>query len=226
VLLRWQFETHDRSEDDDGGLRGATASVSGHDVYGVLRGESGLHRVQRVPATEKLGRVHTSTAVVVVLPEAEQTTATVLRDEDIIIETMRARGAGGQHVNTTDSAVRLTHKPTGIKVQCQAERSQVINRERAMQQLTARVAAQEEAERRAKAQELRDEVDSTGGRSERIRTYNWADDRITDHRISSSKFGIPKMMQGELLGELAEELGTHMRWRRREAFLRGLASEK
>ena len=222
---RWQFQLHDRSEMDSGGLRDATASVLGHDVYGALRFESGVHRVQRVPATEKLGRVHTSTAVVVVLPAADEDSSsseTVLNPADLVIETMRASGAGGQHVNTTDSAVRMTHKPTGLRVQCQNERSQHQNRATALRLLAARVAAHEEAKRREAEQSMRDEVESLGMRSERIRTYNWADDRVTDHRIGVSKFGIPRMMAGEALGELTAELQTQLRLRRREAFLKSL----
>ena len=219
-LQRWQFEVHEYNEMDGGGLRDATASINGVDVYGMLRFESGVHRVQRIPATENLGRVHTSTAVVMVLPAADERGAGIeLRESEIVVETMRASGSGGQHVNTTDSAVRLTHKPTNIRVYCANERSQHQNKATAMKVLQARVQAHFDAIEREKSQAQRDEVDTGGTRSERIRTYNWADDRVTDHRVNVSKFGIDKMMIGELLEELTGDLGAQMRLLRRQAFL-------
>ena len=226
-LQSWRFEVLEHAEMDGGGLRDATATVDGVDAYGLLRFESGVHRVQRVPATESLGRVHTSTAVVVVLPAADdKADGLVLRDADVIVDTMRAGGAGGQQVNTTDSAVRLTHKETGIKVGPIAnERSQHQNKASAFKLLTARVQAHFDAIEAEKNKAARDEVESGGSRSERIRTYNWADDRITDHRIGLSLFGIDKMLNGELLGEMTDELGAQMRLRRREAFLRRLDAE-
>ena len=228
-LQRWQFQLHDKSEFEYGGLRDATASIIGADVYGILRAESGVHRVQRVPATESLGRVHTSTASVIVLPAADESGSgsgsggsEEIKEADLVVETFRAGGAGGQHVNTTDSAVRITHKPTGIKVNCQNERSQHQNRASAMRILAARIEAHEAEKRREENNAMRAEVETGGTRSERIRTYNFADDRVTDHRISTSLFGLPRMMEGELLGELSHELAVWQRLKRREAFLRSL----
>lgn len=226
-LQRWRFQVHDRADLDQGGMRDATASIQGHNVYGTLRYESGVHRVQRVPATESLGRVHTSTAVVVVLPDSEPTdgSAAEVHEADVAVETFRASGAGGQHVNTTDSAVRLTHKPTGIKVSCQNERSQHMNKATAFKLLRARVAAREAELAREQRDALRADVDSVGLRSERIRTYNYSDDRVSDHRLRGAKHGIPRMLEGELLEEIAEELAEAARLERTESFLRSVEAE-
>ena len=220
---QWRFQILDQSLNDAGGTREATASVTGIGVYGALRTENGVHRVQRVPATEGLGRVHTSTAVVVVLPAAEDGGDGVeLRAEDIDVDVFRAGGAGGQHVNTTESAVRLTHRPTGIKVSCQNERSQHMNKATAMKVLRARVEDHERQRTQDERDSLRATVASTGARSERIRTYNFADDRITDHRLNESKFGLPRMLDGDLLGEFVDELAFQASIRRRERFIAGL----
>ncbi|KAL1511564.1 hypothetical protein AB1Y20_006358 [Prymnesium parvum] len=198
----WELEEHERSEftAGGGGVREAIAVLRGDGVHRALRGESGVHRVQRVPATESLGRVHTSTATVVVLPVRED--VKVEMDEaDVIVETYRSSGAGGQHVNTTDSAVRLTHKPTGIKVACQDERSQHQNKATAFRRLEQRIAAMQADQQQQEQQALRSSQSGTGARSERIRTYNFHDDRVTDHRLGLSRFGMPRMLEGDLLDE-------------------------
>jgi peptide chain release factor 1 len=202
----WRFESLSHSAFEHGGCREATVSISGAGVYSALRGENGTHRVQRVPATESLGRVHTSTAVVAVLPELGTSEVPELNEADVVVEVMRAGGAGGQHVNTTESAVRLTHTPTGIKAYSQNERSQHSNRATAFKLLAARIAAYQEEKRREEMQAARGEQVGTGGRAERIRTYNFSDDRITDHRIGSSKFGMPAMLTGELIDDFGAEL--------------------
>ena len=224
---RWRFELLDSNESDVGGIKDATATISGDGAYGFLKFESGVHRVQRVPATESQGRVHTSTIIVLALPAPDENTTSelVIPESEIQVDTYRSGGKGGQSVNTTDSAVRLTHKPTGIKVAIQNERSQHANKRTALQILTARVADHYESIARAETDKARQEVDSTGSRSERIRTYNWADDRVTDHRLSGSKFGIPRMMEGELLEELAADLKAQLTLQRRDAFVKKLNAE-
>ena len=164
--------------------------------------------------------MHTSTAVVVVLPEVA-TESSELRDADVQVDVYRASGAGGQHVNTTESAVRLTHTPTGIKVSCQSERSQHQNKATAMRVLRARLAAHDEEVRKAEHDAVRGEQASTGARSERIRTYNFPDDRVTDHRLDGSKFGLPRMLTtAETLDELVEDLREQQRAARLEEFLK------
>ena len=222
----WQCEVRNQSLFEGGGVREATLNLRGDGVYAGLRGESGVHRVQRVPDTEKLGRVHTSTAVVMVLPEAEEADEVELADADFTMETFRSGGSGGQSVNTTDSAVRLTHTATGIKVACQDERSQHQNKARALQMLRSKLLAIAEEKRQAEQSAARGEVASTGGRSERIRTYNFADDRVTDHRLGVSKFGMPRMLEtAELLQELIDDLRAREASERLEAFLREVGSD-
>ncbi|EOD13833.1 mitochondrial translational release factor [Emiliania huxleyi CCMP1516] len=202
----WRFSLLSHSAFEYGGCREASASVTGEGVFSALRSESGTHRVQRIPETESQGRVHTSTAVVAVMPEYEAAEVPELT-EARRRRVMRAGGAGGQHVNTTESAVRLTHTPTGIKAFSQNERSQHSNRATAMKMLAARVKAHEEEKRRAEQQAARG-APASGGRSERVRTYNFADDRVTDHRINCSKFGLAGMFAGELIDEFGAELAA------------------
>jgi peptide chain release factor 1 len=192
----WRFEVLDYDEGELGGVKGATAGIEGRGVFAKLKFESGVHRVQRVPATESQGRIHTSTVTVAVLPEAEEVDVQV-NEGDLRIDTYRASGAGGQHVNKTDSAVRITHLPTGIVVAMQEEKSQHKNRAKAMKVLRARLY---DAERTrlssARAADRKGQV-GTGDRSERIRTYNFPQGRVTDHRIGLTIHKIDRVMLGE-----------------------------
>jgi peptide chain release factor 1 len=192
----WRVETVSASEGDAGGFKEIIAAVSGKGVFAHLKFESGVHRVQRVPATEAQGRIHTSAATVAVLPEAEEVDIEI-RPEDIRIDTMRASGAGGQHVNTTDSAVRITHLPTGIMV-VQAEKSQHQNRARAMQILRAKLYDMERTRAAEERSESRKLQVGSGDRSERIRTYNFPQGRLTDHRINLTLYKLDRVMEGEL----------------------------
>jgi len=192
----WKVDIDSFSEGEAGGYKEIIASVTGRGVFSRLKFESGAHRVQRVPETEAGGRIHTSAATVAVLPEAEEIDIEI-KPEDIRIDTMRASGAGGQHVNTTDSAVRITHLPTGIMV-VQAEKSQHQNRARAMQILRARLYDMQRQEAdAARAGERKSQVGS-GDRSERIRTYNFPQGRVTDHRINLTLYKLEKVLEGEL----------------------------
>jgi len=202
----WSVNVLSASESEIGGYREVIASISGKGVYARMKYESGVHRVQRVPETESGGRIHTSAATVAVLPEAEDIDIEV-RNEDLRIDTMRASGAGGQHVNTTDSAVRITHLPTGIVV-TSSEKSQHQNRARAMQVLRARLFDEErQRSEQARAAERKDQVGS-GDRSQRIRTYNFPQGRVTDHRIGLTLHKLPQVLAGEGLDEIIDALVT------------------
>ncbi len=201
----WRWELMEMSETGIGGCKEAVAAISGRGVFSRLKFESGVHRVQRVPATEAGGRIHTSAATVAVLPEAEEVDVEV-EDKDLRIDVFRSQGAGGQHVNTTDSAVRITHLPTGIVVSCQDEKSQHKNKAKAMKILRARLyEAQREALDSERAASRKSQVGS-GDRSERIRTYNFPQGRVTDHRINLTLYKIDKVMVGEALDEIVEAL--------------------
>ncbi|EFG36700.1 peptide chain release factor 1 [Brucella sp. NVSL 07-0026] len=199
----WRVELVSASEGDAGGYKEIIATVSGKGVFSKLKFESGVHRVQRVPETEAGGRIHTSAATVAVLPEAEDIDIEI-RNEDIRIDTMRASGAGGQHVNTTDSAVRITHIPTGIMV-VQAEKSQHQNRARAMQILRARLYDMERQKAESERSQARRSQVGSGDRSERIRTYNFPQGRVTDHRINLTLYKLDRVMEGDL-DELVDAL--------------------
>lgn len=193
----WRFTTLDYDEGELGGVKGATAGIEGAGVFARLKFESGVHRVQRVPATETQGRIHTSTVTVAVLPEAEEVDVRI-EEKDLRVDTYRASGAGGQHVNKTDSAVRITHIPTGIAVAMQEEKSQHKNRAKAMKVLRARIFdAERQAADSARAADRRSQV-GTGDRSERIRTYNFPQGRVTDHRIHLTLHKIERVMLGEM----------------------------
>ena len=218
----WKYELLDLSDSDLGGIKEAVFSLSGDDVFSRMKFESGVHRVQRVPATEAAGRIHTSTITISVLPEAEDVDEVQVRTEDLRIDTYRSSGAGGQYVNRTDSAVRITHLPTGLVVASQQERSQIRNREVAMRILKARlfeVKQRAEAERQAASK--RSQV-GTGDRSERIRTYNFPQNRVTDHRFSVSMHDLPRLMEGDLDSILDQILDIEGR-RRIESLLGSVA---
>ena len=194
----WSVEVLSERSGEHGGFKEVISRVVGQDVYSHLKFESGAHRVQRVPETESQGRIHTSACTVAVLPEIEEVDSIDIRKEDLRVDTFRSSGAGGQHVNTTDSAVRLTHLPTGIVVECQDERSQHKNRARAMSLLQAKLlSAEQESQRASQASERRSLVGS-GDRSERIRTYNFPQGRITDHRINLTLYKLDEVVSGDL----------------------------
>ena len=193
----WNTEMLSLTEGSVGGIKEASVQIRGEQVYGILKFESGVHRVQRVPATESQGRVHTSAATVAVLPEADELDVQI-RDVDIRKDTFRSSGAGGQHVNKTESGVRLTHFPTGIVVECQDGRSQHQNYDRALTVLRARIWDKARAERDAAVAEHRKSLVSTGDRSAKIRTYNFPQSRVTDHRIGLTVYNLPDVMNGDL----------------------------
>jgi peptide chain release factor 1 len=195
---RWKVEIVSASPSDLGGYKEMIARIAGNGVYAKLKFESGGHRVQRVPATEAQGRIHTSACTVAVLPEADPVADVSINPADLRIDTFRASGAGGQHVNKTDSAVRITHLPTGIVVECQDDRSQHRNRAQAMSVLASRIVEKERQERQQKEAAQRKSLIGSGDRSERIRTYNFPQGRVTDHRINLTLYKIDAIMDGDL----------------------------
>ncbi|MCC6598301.1 MAG: peptide chain release factor 1 [Alphaproteobacteria bacterium] len=205
ALHGWKLEVLAASESDLGGYKEIVAEVSGKNVFSRLKYESGTHRVQRVPKTESGGRIHTSAATVAVLPEAQEVDVDI-QDKDLRIDTYRSQGAGGQHVNTTDSAVRITHIPTGVVVEMQDERSQHKNKAKAMKMLATRIYDQQRAKlHEERAQDRRSQVGS-GDRSERIRTYNFPQGRVSEHRITLTLYRLEEVMRGEALDEIIEAL--------------------
>ncbi|HWM61826.1 MAG TPA: peptide chain release factor 1 [Rhizomicrobium sp.] len=204
-LQDWKTEVLSLSESDLGGFKDATLEVVGRGVYAKLKFESGVHRVQRVPATETQGRIHTSAATVAVLPEAEDVDI-VIHDKDLRIDTYRAQGAGGQHVNKTDSAVRITHLPTNTVVAMQEEKSQHKNKAKAMTMLKAKIYDAERKRVDAERASERKSLVGSGDRSERIRTYNFPQGRVTDHRINLTLYNLSRIMSGDGLGEIVDAL--------------------
>jgi peptide chain release factor 1 len=205
---RWKVEVVSQNESDLGGYREVICRIEGQGAYSKLKFESGGHRVQRVPATEAQGRIHTSACTVAVMPEADELAAIQINPSDLRIDTFRASGAGGQHINKTDSAVRITHIPSGLVVECQDDRSQHRNKAQAMSVLAARLADMQEREQQQQIASTRKSLVGSGDRSERIRTYNFPQGRVTDHRINLTLYKLAMVMDGdldELIGALTAE---------------------
>jgi len=203
----WQVELISESPSELGGYKEVIARIVGQGAFSRLKFESGGHRVQRVPETEAQGRIHTSACTVAVLPEADAINEVVLNPAELRVDTFRASGAGGQHVNKTDSAIRVTHLPTGIVVECQDSRSQHKNREKALSVLAARIRDKQMSEQQAKTASTRKSLIGSGDRSQRIRTYNFPQGRVTDHRINLTLYKIERIMDGEL-DELLDALAS------------------
>jgi len=216
----WQLELISASHGEHGGFKEIIARISGNAVYSQLKFESGAHRVQRVPETESQGRVHTSACTVAIMPEVEEIESIEINPDDLRIDTYRSSGAGGQHVNKTDSAIRITHIPTGVVVECQDERSQHKNRSKAMSLLKTRLLDAEQSKQKKEQAQTRKSLVGSGDRSERIRTYNYPQGRLTDHRINLTIYQLTDVMEGNLSliidalkreyhAELLAELGRH-----------------
>tara|TARA_R110000824_G_scaffold22477_2_gene82261 strand:+ start:7016 stop:8092 length:1077 start_codon:yes stop_codon:yes gene_type:complete len=201
----WKVEMISANASEVGGFKEVVANIQGKGVFAKLKFESGVHRVQRVPETESGGRIHTSAATVAILPEPEEVDIKI-RTEDLRIDTYRASGAGGQHVNKTDSAIRITHLPTGLVVQCQDGKSQHKNKAQAMKVLAARLYEQERDAVQSEEAEARKSMVGSGDRSERIRTYNYPQGRVTDHRINLTLHKLPEIIEGTALGEMVDAL--------------------
>ncbi|AOJ00800.1 MULTISPECIES: peptide chain release factor 1 [Burkholderia] len=206
---RWQVEMMSESPSDLGGYKEVIVRIAGYGAYSRLKFESGGHRVQRVPATETQGRIHTSACTVAVMPEADEIGEIEINPADLRIDTFRASGAGGQHINKTDSAVRVTHIPTGIVVECQDDRSQHKNKDRALKVLAARIKDKQYHEQHAKEAATRKSLIGSGDRSERIRTYNFPQGRMTDHRINLTLYKLEQIMDGDLDELIAALVSEH-----------------
>ncbi|HSX20303.1 MAG TPA: peptide chain release factor 1 [Gammaproteobacteria bacterium] len=207
--MRWNVELISDSPGEHGGYKEVILRIVGEGAYSYLKFESGAHRVQRVPVTEAQGRVHTSTCTVAIMPEVEMIESVDINPADLRVDTYRSSGAGGQHVNKTDSAIRITHIPTGVVVECQEERSQHKNRAKAMSLLKARILAQEQSKHKAEQAQTRRDLVGTGDRSERIRTYNYSQGRVTDHRINLTLYKLPEIMEGALQDVIEPLLHEH-----------------
>ena len=205
----WRVEVMSSNDSEQGGYKEMIAKVSGDGVYGVMKFESGGHRVQRVPETESQGRVHTSACTVAVMPEIPEADLPEIKAADLKIDTFRASGAGGQHVNTTDSAIRITHLPTGTVVECQDERSQHKNKAKAMAVLAARIVQAEEERRAAEVSDTRRNLLGSGDRSDRIRTYNYPQGRVSDHRINLTLYRLNEVLEGDLQSLVDPVLQEH-----------------